>query len=75
MVIMDLTVPGGMGGEEAVLKLLGIDPDAKVIVSSGYAQGPIMADFKNNGFKGVIAKPYRIDELNNVIQKVLHENI
>jgi signal transduction histidine kinase/ActR/RegA family two-component response regulator len=73
LVIMDLTIPGGMGGEEAVLELLKIDPQAKAIVSSGYAQGPVMADFRNYGFKGVIAKPYGIDELNNVIQKVLTE--
>ena len=73
-VIMDLTIPGGMGGMEAIKKLLEIAPDAKVIVSSGYANGPIMADYKEYGFRGVIAKPYCISELSNVIQTVLVGN-
>ncbi|MGD0844435.1 MAG: ATP-binding protein [Geobacteraceae bacterium] len=71
LIIMDLTIPGGMGGVEAIQKLLEIAPDAKAIVSSGYANGPIMADFKEYGFKGVIAKPYRTDELCKVVQTVI----
>jgi len=71
LIIMDLTIPGGMGGVEAIQKLLEIAPDAKAIVSSGYANGPIMADFKEYGFKGVIAKPYRTDELCKVVQNVI----
>ena len=71
LIIMDLTIPGGMGGVEAIQKLLEIAPDAKAIVSSGYANGPIMADFKEYGFKGVIAKPYRADELCKVVQNVI----
>jgi two-component system, cell cycle sensor histidine kinase and response regulator CckA len=70
-VILDLTVPGGMGGEEAIKKLLEIDPDARVIVSSGYSEHPIMANFRDYGFRAVISKPYRLDELS----KVLHELI
>jgi PAS domain S-box-containing protein len=70
-VIMDLTVPGGMGGREATKKLTEIDPEVKVIVSSGYSNDPIMADFKKYGFSGVIAKPYRIKELSEVLYKVV----
>jgi CheY-like chemotaxis protein len=73
-VILDLTIPGGMGGQETLEKLLEIAPEAKAIVSSGYAHGPIMADYREHAFKGVIAKPYRTDELCRVVQKVLNEN-
>jgi PAS domain S-box-containing protein len=62
-VIMDLTIPGGMGGKEAVKKVLEIDPQAAVIVSSGYATDAIMSDYKKYGFKAVIAKPYSVKQL------------
>ena len=70
-VIMDLTIPGGMGGKEAVRKLLEIAPNAKVIVSSGYSTDPIMADYKKYGFCGVVVKPYNTNEVSEVIAKVL----
>ncbi len=70
-VILDLTVPGGMGGQEAMERLLKIDPQVKAIVSSGYFDDPIMADFQKYGFTGVIAKPYRVAELGKVLNKVL----
>ncbi len=70
-VIMDLTVPGGMGGKETILKLREIDPLVKAIVSSGYSNDPIMADFQKHGFKGVVAKPYRIRDLGETLRKVL----
>jgi PAS domain S-box-containing protein len=69
-VIMDLTIPGGMGGKVAVQKLLEIDPDAKAIVSSGYADDPIMAGYGEYGFKGVIAKPYKIDEMQKELARI-----
>ena len=62
-VIMDLTVPGGMGGKETIGKLLEIDPAVKAIVSSGYSDNQIMADYKNYGFTGMIPKPYVINDL------------
>jgi CheY-like chemotaxis protein len=71
-VIMDLTIPGGMGGEEAVKKLHAIDPNAKAIVSSGYSTGPIMSDFKAYGFSGVITKPYRIADMGKTLQLVIN---
>jgi PAS domain S-box-containing protein len=70
-VIMDLTIPGGMGGKEATRQLLAIDPEARVIVSSGYSNDPIMSDYQQFGFKAVIAKPYRISDLGNVLAAVL----
>ncbi|MBU0566553.1 response regulator, partial [bacterium] len=71
LVIMDLTIPGGMGGKAAIKKLLEIDPRAKVIVSSGYSNDPIMADFKNYGFCGALHKPYKIGEMSRVLHKIL----
>jgi CheY-like chemotaxis protein len=70
-VIMDLTIPGGMGGKEAVKKLLGIDPQALVIVSSGYATDPIMSEYKKYGFKAVIAKPYSVKQLRDTLSSLL----
>ena len=70
-VIMDLTIPGGMGGKVAIQKLIEIDPEVKAIVSSGYSNDPVMAHFEEYGFKGVITKPYRINELGEILQKVI----
>ena len=70
-VIMDLTIPGGMGGKEAISQLLELDPQAKAIVSSGYSDDPIMSDYRASGFAGVIAKPYKITDLSAVLQQVL----
>jgi CheY-like chemotaxis protein len=66
-VILDLTVPGGMGGKETMARLREIDPQVKAVVSSGYSDDPIMADFQKYGFSGVIAKPYRISELGKIL--------
>jgi two-component system cell cycle sensor histidine kinase/response regulator CckA len=71
LVIMDLTIQGGLGGAATMSRLLVMDPDAKVIVSSGYSNDPVMADFKKHGFIGVIVKPYRIDELISILRDVL----
>ena len=70
VVIMDLTVPGGMGGKEAMEKLLEIDPDVKVIVSSGYSNDPVMANFGEYGFRGVLTKPYRLREMSEALQRI-----
>jgi len=71
VVIMDLTIPGGMGGKEAVSKLLKIDPGARVIVSSGYATDPIMSEYKKHGFSAVIAKPYSVKQLEETLHSLL----
>ncbi len=70
-VILDLTVPGGMGGKEAIQDLLKINPKVKAIVSSGYSEDPIMAEFQKYGFSEVIAKPYRVSEMSKILQKVI----
>ncbi|MFC1999646.1 PAS domain S-box protein [Chloroflexota bacterium] len=68
VVILDLTVPGGMGGKEAIKKLLEIDPDVKAIVSSGYSTDPIISDFRKYGFSGVAVKPYSVEELEETLE-------
>ena len=73
VVIMDLTIPGGMGGKEAIKKILEIDPYAKVIASSGYSNDPIMSNYKDYGFKGVLIKPYKVQNLAKVLRDVLLE--
>lgn len=72
LVIMDLTIPGGMGGKEAVQKILEIDRQAKVIVSSGYSNDPIMANYKEYGFSGAIIKPFQMRDLKELTNKVLN---
>jgi PAS domain S-box-containing protein len=74
-IIMDLTIPGGMGGKETIAKLREIDSSVKAIVSSGYANDPIMAEYEKYGFNGVAPKPYGVQELGSIIQKVLSERL
>lgn len=74
LVILDLTVPGGMGGKETIKRLLEIDPDVRAIVSSGYFNDPVMAEYKAYGFKGVVVKPYRIKDLREEVFRVLKAN-
>lgn len=71
LVIMDLTIPAGMGGKEAVRRVLEIDPAARVIVSSGYSDDPVMSDYGKFGFSGVISKPYKAREMMALVEKFL----
>ena len=71
VVILDLTVPGGMGGNETLKELKKIDPDVKAIVSSGYSNDPIMSEYEKYGFKAVVPKPYGMDELKEALRKVV----
>jgi PAS domain S-box-containing protein len=71
-VIMDLTIPGGMGGKDAVLHLREIDPHVRAIVSSGYSNDPIMADCRHYGFDEVVSKPYNVGELSRKLFDVIN---
>ncbi|NCC25261.1 MAG: PAS domain S-box protein [Deltaproteobacteria bacterium] len=71
VVIMDLTIPGGMGGQEAVSHLLKMDPGARAIVSSGYSQSSIMAEYRDYGFCGVLGKPFSVQDLSAKLDEVL----
>ncbi|MBZ0155573.1 MAG: response regulator [Alphaproteobacteria bacterium] len=71
-VILDLTIPGGMGGLEALRKLQEIDPLVRAIVSSGYSIDPVLKEYRKYGFKGAVVKPYRVEELNKEVYEVVH---
>ena len=71
IVIMDLTIPGGMGGKEAVVEFLAIDPNVKVIVSSGYATDRIMANYRDYGFSGRLAKPFVMANLIKELSRIM----
>lgn len=70
-VLLDLTVPGGVGGLETIKKLLEIDRDVKAIVCSGYSNNQVMANYREYGFRGVLCKPFRLEELSNAMHELL----
>ncbi|MFZ0451339.1 MAG: ATP-binding protein, partial [Desulfatiglandaceae bacterium] len=71
VVILDLTIPGGMGGTETIKKLLEIDPEVKAIVYSGYSDDPVLSNFQEYGFKGMMPKPFESQSLSKVLHEVL----
>jgi two-component system cell cycle sensor histidine kinase/response regulator CckA len=71
IVIMDLTIRGGMGGREACGHILKIDPKAKIIVSSGYSNDPILARYEDYGFVDVLVKPFSIDNMIKAIKRLV----
>jgi CheY-like chemotaxis protein len=73
VVILDLTVPGGMGGREVIQRLREIEPNVRAIVSSGYSSDPILANHARFGFKAVLTKPYRVDNLKSALERVLRD--
>ncbi len=73
LVITDLTIPGGQGGEELARHLLAFDPNARIIVSSGYSDSPIMSHYRDFGFADCIVKPYRVGKLLQTIREVLED--
>jgi CheY-like chemotaxis protein len=74
-VLLDLTIPGGMGGREAIAHLRAIDPQVCAIVSSGYANDPLMANFSAYGFRGVLSKPYTVEGLNDALQRAIANSV
>jgi CheY-like chemotaxis protein len=73
LVILDLTVPGGMGGAEAMEKLRAMDSEVKAIVSSGYSSDPVMANYRAHGFRGRVPKPYAADDLTQVVEELMRK--
>ncbi len=73
LVLLDLTIKGGMGGMECMRNLLRIDPAVKAIVTSGYAEDPIMSNFSDFGFRDIITKPYQIEDLSEILFRVLDD--
>ncbi len=74
LVILDLTIPGGMGGSETMSELLKIDPNVKGVVSSGYSNDPVMAHYEAHGFCGIVPKPYTKSQLSEVLDKIFTAN-
>lgn len=74
-VIMDLTIPGGMGGKEAIKQLRGLDPAVKAIVSSGYSDDPVIANYKDYGFSGCVNKPYQIKDLSEGLVEIIGNKV
>jgi CheY-like chemotaxis protein len=70
LVMLDLTIPGGMGGGEVIRVLSQIDPDVKAVVVSGYANNTIMANYRDYGFKAVVTKPFTLPELRSALHDV-----
>lgn len=73
LVILDLTIPGGMGGKETIKVLQKVNQEIKAIVSSGYSNDPVMANYKSYGFKGVVIKPYRMADMYSTLKEVLKD--
>jgi signal transduction histidine kinase/ActR/RegA family two-component response regulator len=69
-VIMDLTIPGGMGGKETIQHLRKIDPDVAAIVASGYSNDPVMSNFREYGFCSALPKPYKIEDMVRELQRI-----
>ena len=71
VVILDLTVPGGMGGKETIETLLEMDKDVRAIVASGYSNDPVMSDYARYGFRSALTKPYRLAQVQEALNAVL----
>jgi CheY-like chemotaxis protein len=73
VVILDLSVPEGMGGKETIGLLKAFDPEVKAVVSSGYAQDPAVQVFSRFGFSGKLTKPYKINDLKNILETLIRK--
>lgn len=71
LLIMDLTIPGHMGAKEAIVEILKLDPEATAIVCSGYGADSTMVDYTDLGFKGMLSKPFKMEELIDIVKKCL----
>ena len=73
IVILDLSVPSGMGGKETIEHLRKFDPAVKAIVSSGYSNDPVVQNFSQHGFYGRLTKPYKINDLKNILEQLMEK--
>jgi CheY-like chemotaxis protein len=73
LAILDLTIPGGVGGKKVLYELRRLDPKLKAVVASGYADDPAFTDFQRYGFQAVLKKPFTLQELSNILHEVLGE--
>ena len=73
LVILDLTIPDGMGARETIAPLLALDPEIKTLISSGLMDDPLIQNYEKNGFSGTIAKPYEMEEMEETIRKTLQD--
>lgn len=71
LVILDLSVPEGLGGKEAIALLKAYDPNIRAIVSSGYTHDPVVQDFRRYGFSGVLSKPYKISDMKQILEQMV----
>jgi CheY-like chemotaxis protein len=71
LVILDLSIPDGMNGREAIEKLRAFDPHVKAVVSSGYSNDPVMQNYSAYGFSGQLTKPYRINEIKSMLEEMI----
>jgi len=71
LVILDLSVPDGIGGKVAFEKLHALDPNAKIVISSGFTNDPMLTDYASFGLNGVLAKPYRITEIKALLENMI----
>ncbi len=73
-VILDLTVPGGRGGKDAISLLKAINPGVKAVVSSGYSADRIMVDYKEYGFSAILPKPFNVEDVSEILDNLFHRN-
>jgi len=71
VVILDLSIPEGMGGKEAIQKFLELDSGVKAIVSSGYSNDPVVMDYGQYGFSGKLTKPYKINDMKEILERLV----
>jgi CheY-like chemotaxis protein len=74
LVILDLSVPEGLGGKDAIVLLKAYDPAVKAIVSSGYSNDPVVQDFAQYGFSGRLSKPYKISDLKEILEQQIKKS-
>lgn len=73
VVILDLSIPEGMGGKEAIQKFREMDPNVKAIVSSGYSNDPLVTNYNQYGFSGKLTKPYKINDMKEILERLINK--